>query len=246
MLIFSLPFCLLLPDDIYQVNLGENDIVTLKLSKVIPKTYDERLPFRGFLKGELENISRLKIFNPKSGFGGWIEKNQLNEIKDKIIVNEYETLDGVKIVPTVSNSTIDKDLNWDADIQQLALEELKKKGVDPDDEFFDDEIDIRNIFKSGRRLILNCEINRDRYGRCRYTRIIYESSKLVHYEKEFPRAVRAINILVSLYRLSTNSHWITKVSQREFFTTKLLMSTNQIMVGMKLDKVIMLKITIIK
>lgn len=74
MLIFSLPFCLLLPDDTYEVKLGEDDIVILKLSKVIPKTYDERLPFRGFLKGELETISRLKIFNPKSGFGGWIEK----------------------------------------------------------------------------------------------------------------------------------------------------------------------------
>jgi hypothetical protein len=46
-LAFSLPFCLLLPDNNYLVRLDKDDIVTLKLTKTIPQQYDERLPYRG-------------------------------------------------------------------------------------------------------------------------------------------------------------------------------------------------------
>lgn len=219
MLIFSLPFCLLMPDNEYQVKLGDNDIVTLKLHKVISKIYDERLPFRGFVKGELENISMLKIYNPKKNEGKWVNKEELEEITDMNIVNEYKTHDGVKIVPKVSPSIIERDINWDEDIQQIAISEYKNKKM-VTDEFSDDEEEIRNLYYSGRTLYLNCEVFRDRYGRCRYTRIIYESSKNLHYEMEFKRAVTAINILISQYRLWTNSYWITRVSEREFFFYK--------------------------
>lgn len=220
MLIFSLPFCLLLPDKEYQVKLEEGDIVTLELRKIIPKIFDERLPFRGFLKGELENISSLKIYNTKEGQGRWIDKNQINEIKDMHMVLEYKTSNGEKIVPTVSTSIIERDMNWDEDIQQMAIDDMKNKKIDLEDDFSDDADTIRNVFTTGRRLYLNCEVYKDRFGRCRYTRIIYRSSKSIHYEKEFERAVRAINILISLYRLWTNSYWITKVSEREFFFYK--------------------------
>lgn len=219
MLIFSLPFCLLLPDSEYQVKLGDNDIVTLKLQKVIPKVYDERLPFRGFIKGELENISTLKIYNPKKNEGRWVNKEELEGITDLNIVNEYKTHNDVKIVPKVTPSIIERDINWEEDIQQIAINEYRKKEID-NDEFADNEEDIRRLYYSGRTLYLNCEVFKDRYGRCRYTRIIYESSKNLHYELEFERAVSAINILISQYRYWTDSYWITRVSEREFFFYK--------------------------
>ena len=58
-LVFFLPFCLLLPDGDCQVKMYNDEIVTLNLTKIVPKIFDERLPYRGFLKGELEKHSRL-------------------------------------------------------------------------------------------------------------------------------------------------------------------------------------------
>jgi hypothetical protein len=161
----------------------------------------------------------LKIYNPKKNEGKWISREELKEITDFNIVNEYRTNDGVKIVPKVSPSIIERDINWDEDIQQIAIDEYKKKSID-DGEFSDDEDDIRRLYYSGRTLYLNTEVYRDRYGRCRYTRIIYESPKNLHFELEFKRAVTAINILISQYRLWTNNFWITRVSEREFFFYK--------------------------
>ncbi|MGN6707859.1 MAG: hypothetical protein ACTHKF_00730 [Candidatus Nitrosocosmicus sp.] len=221
MLIFSLPFCLLLPNDKYHIKLDEGDIVTLQLTKIIPKFFDERLPFRGLLKGELETVSQLKIWNPKTGPGGWIDKNQLKEIKDMQIVLEYETIDGQKTSPEYASFAIDRDVNWDEDLQQIALNEKTNRDIDFGNEIHElNDNDISNEYKKARRLYLNCEVIKDRSGRCRYTRIIYESSKDLPEKEEFERAIEAINLLISQYRLWTGSSWITKVSRREIFFYK--------------------------
>jgi hypothetical protein len=40
---FNLPFCLHIPDGEYVVKLSENNTVTLRLTKIVPKAYDERM-----------------------------------------------------------------------------------------------------------------------------------------------------------------------------------------------------------
>lgn len=220
MLVFSLPFCLLLPDDVYQVKLAVDDVITLKLAKKVPTIFDERLPIRGFLKGELENIKRLKIYNPKTGPGGWIDKDQLNRITGMQIVLEYETLDGKKIPPQYVEANIEQDVNWDDDLQQIALENTNRDIDFGHETYTLSDDDILKPFYEGRKLVLNCELKQDRNGRFRYTRVIYESSKKLSSELEFERAVRALNTLISSYRLYTRSHWITRVSEREFYFYK--------------------------
>lgn len=217
MLVFSLPFCLLLPDDEYKIKLGENDIVILRLRKVIPKIFDERLPFRGLLKGELDNVMALKLYNPKTGPVGWIDKDKLNEIKDMQIVLEYKTMDGKTMPPQYLQNIINRDVNIEEDIQDHFEENNIKKIFiieDGDNDYFSRTLD------TGRKLILNCEVLRDRHGRCRYTRVEYTSSKSLHYEEEFDRAIEAVNILILCYRLQTNSYWITKINKKEIFLIK--------------------------
>jgi hypothetical protein len=115
-LVFSLPFCLLLPDGNYQVKLDKDEIVTLNLTKVIPKIFDERLPYRGFLRGELEDISALKIWDEKQGSGGWMSVDGLKQIDEKKLVIEYKTKDGKEIVPQIDPSMIEKDVDISQDI----------------------------------------------------------------------------------------------------------------------------------
>lgn len=84
-LVFSLPFCLLIPDGDYQVKLDKDEMVTLNLTKVTPKIFDERMPVRGFMKGELENIADLKIMGQKGHgecIGRQTESDKRNEIRD--------------------------------------------------------------------------------------------------------------------------------------------------------------------
>jgi hypothetical protein len=82
-LVFSLPFCLLLPNGDYQVKLDKDETVTLNLTKVISKIFDERLPVRGFLKGELEKTASLWVIN-KKGPGRWANVDDLDQIDEQL------------------------------------------------------------------------------------------------------------------------------------------------------------------
>ena len=72
----------------------------------------------------------------------------------------------------------------------------------------------------GREIIINGEIKNDRYGRFRYTKVKYTSNKKLHYEEEFKRAIKAVNILIDIYRIETFEHWITNVTENEIFIYK--------------------------
>jgi len=99
-LVFCLPFCLLLPDGDYPVKLAENDIVSFHLEKVIPKIFDERLPYRGFLDGELKNISKLWIK------GKQIDKSDLSKTKEFGVVTKYIDYKGKEIVPQLVKNDV--------------------------------------------------------------------------------------------------------------------------------------------
>lgn len=227
MLTFSLPFCLLLPDDDYKIKLADDDIVTVKLRKIIPKIFDERLPFRGLLKGELDNISSLKLYSPNRGGLGWIDKYKLSEYNEMLIVLEYKTLDGKVSPPQYLQDIINKDVNIQADIQDnIELNKSNIRNSIEDKEYGLSDDYFTNSHTEGRKLILNCEVKKDRYGRCRYTRVGYTSNKGLHYEEEFDRAIRAVNLLIYCYRLQTSNYWITKISKKEVFSFKNIHDSN--------------------
>ena len=82
-LVFSLPFCLLLTDGDYQIKMDDGEVDTIHLKKIVPKVFDERLPYRGFRKGELDNIKYLWIDGKK------IEAEELANYSEFGIVTKY-------------------------------------------------------------------------------------------------------------------------------------------------------------
>jgi hypothetical protein len=198
-LVFSLPFCLSLPDGDYQVKIDKDEIVTLNLTKVIPKIFDERIPIQAFLKGELENIITLKIWDEKFGAGGWVSVDQLGQIREKKYVIEYKIKDNKRIVPEVDSSLIERDVDISEDIQVDA----KKFAKLLNDEEFSPEIIDQMILqrpKYGRRLFVNAEVKKDPYGRFRYTKVRFRIDKEVGFEEQHEIALKFINILISKYR----------------------------------------------
>jgi hypothetical protein len=179
-LVFSLPFCLLLPDGDYQIRLDKDEVVTLNLTKVTPKIFDERIPCRSFLKGELENIDQLKIWDEKSGGGGWVSVDQLEHIEGKKVIIEYKTKDGKEIVPIVEPSIIEKDVDISQDVYISPDKFAKLFNLD----YLGPEIinrmisDLRYGHATGRRLVVNAEVRKDRYGRIRYTKVRFISNKI--------------------------------------------------------------------
>lgn len=219
-LVFSLPFCLLLPDGNYQVKTDKDEIVTLNLTKVIPKIFDERLPYRGFLKGESENIVTLKIWDEKRGPGGWVSIDQLKDISAKKFVIEYKTRDGKNVVAQDDPTIIAKDVNIGQDINinpEKLTQSFKPENISPES--------IKQIISEtagyGRQLIINAEVKNDPVGRFRYTKVRYTSKKLEQdLEEQFKEAVRVVNILIARYRSITGDYWITKVREEDIFTYK--------------------------
>ena len=209
-LVFSLPFCLLLPDGDYPVKL-DGDTVTLNLTKVVPKIFDERLPYRGFFKGELDKISKLGVLFRK-GNNKEIDVNDLTNIKEFGTIIKYFTKEGKEIVPQI----IHNDVNLqESDIIRDVFTKMEEKHGDvPDDWSSTQE------FYLGRQIIINGEIKRDRQGRFRYTKIKYSSPKKLHYKEEFVRAIKAVNILIDLYREYTHAYWITNITEDEIFIYK--------------------------
>jgi hypothetical protein len=214
-LVISLPCCLLLPDGDYPVKLADNDIVKLNLTKVIPKVYDERLPFRGFLKGELDNISKLRIMFKNESKE--VDIADLPKIKERGIIIKYFDKNGKEIVPEF----VKNDVNLqESDIVGASL--IRRLSRDNPDNIPQDWIDqfTKQEQYHGRRILINGEIKKDRYGRFRYTKVKYSSTKQLHYDKEFVRAIKAINILIDVYRIETQEYWITNVIEDEIFIYK--------------------------
>jgi|GEM_PF-1848807 hypothetical protein len=221
-LVFSLPFCLLLPDGDYQMKLDKNEIVTLNLTKVLPKVFDERLPYRGFLKGELENIATLWAMN-KKGHIGWISVDNLSQIAGAIFVTKYKTKDGKEIVPEVESSLIDKDVDVSQDVN-INQERFVKSSNDQEvlnrPETIKRINSDRRAHELGRKLVLNSEINKDPFGRFRYTKVRFSMKKEINFEEQFRVAIKATNILVTKYRQITYDYWITKVREEDIFIYK--------------------------
>jgi hypothetical protein len=216
-IVFSLPFCLLLPDGDYEVKLGENDIVTINLTKVIPKIFDERLPYRGFLKGEIEDISKLRVMDSKTSISKEITVEDISNINSLQYLIHYITKDGKKITPQIDPGYIAKDVNL---FDNIIINPNKFKRVIKDT--CKNEIDITDDVLSqkrelGRTLTINSEIAKDRFGRFRYSKIRYTSNKNLHSKDEFIRAIRAVNLLIDKYRALTNDYWITRIRENDIF-----------------------------
>jgi hypothetical protein len=210
-LVFSLPFCLLLPDGDYAVKLANDDIVNLNLSKVIPTIYDERLPYRGFKKGELDNISQLSVMFRNGGKK--IDVSELPQVKEYGTVIKYFDKSGNQIIPELDPSDADQ---YESEMMN-DLFKKRFKDIVPADYL---EQHSGEAYHHGRRILINGEITRDRFGRFRYTKVKYNSTKQLHYKEEFNRAIKAVNILIDVYRQETFDYWITNVTEKEIFIYK--------------------------
>lgn len=217
-LVFSLPFCLSVPDGDYELKLDNDEIVTLNLTKVIPKVYDERIPWRGFLKGELEKINFLRIWNKKGNIE-WKTVNELAQIKEMKCIIEYRTKDGKEIFPESTPSIIEADVNIAEDFVEREKTESVIEPMDIENSECIDRESIQNVQK-GRTLVINAEVKKDPFGRFRYTKIRFTSAKIRHFEEEFNAAIRAVNIFVTKYRRITQEYWIHKIREEDVFLYK--------------------------
>jgi hypothetical protein len=201
--------------------MDNNEIVTLNLTKVVPKIFDERLPYRGFLKGESENISSLRSLN-KEGHIGWVNLDSLGQIAGATFVAKYKTKDGKEIVPEIEPSIIEKDIDLTQDInvnperfaKTFGQEKLSPKTIN---HMISDR---RHGHATGRRIVVNAEVDKDPFGRFRYTKVRFTSSKNLHSEDQFKTAINAVNVLVTKYRRITGDYWITKVREEDVFIYK--------------------------
>lgn len=217
-LVFSLPFCLLLPDGDYQVKLGKDETVTLNLTKVIPKIFDERLPFRGFLKGELENITELNITGRKEQ-GEWVSVDKLKQIIEMKHVIKYKTTkDKDPIIPVATPSIIERDVDIGQDVNINPETFAKSLGEELSPETINQMISERP--KRGRTLYINAEVKKDPAGRFRYTKVRFNPNKDLHFEEQFKVAIKAVNILIPKYRRITRDFWITKIREDDVFIYK--------------------------
>ena len=176
------------------------------------------MPVRGFMKGELENITDLKIIGQK-GYGEWIQIDKLNQVTEKKYVIEYKTKDGKRIAPEVDQTIIEKDVDIGQDINIYPDEFAKTLGEEP---FSPDTISymISERAKNGRRLFVNVEVINYPFGRFRYTKVRFTSNREINYEEQFKKAVNAVNILIIKYRSITNDFWITKIREEDIFLYK--------------------------
>lgn len=211
-LVFSLPFCLLLPDGDFPVKLADNDIVNLHLTKVIPTIFDERLPFRGFHKGETDNISKLSVVGKVSG--KVIDISDLPNYTESVIVTKYFDKEGKEFVPQIHGNDVNlsepKILNESAKVKFSKTDEPK--------EWIDWYATQEHYH--GRQIVINTEVKKDSFGRFRYTKVAYTSPKRGHMDEEFARAIKAVNKLIDIYRVETSDYWITNITENDIFIYK--------------------------
>jgi hypothetical protein len=154
-----------LPDREYTIKLSERDLVKLKLQKIVPKSYDERMGFRGLIKNDLRGISKIVVKDMEKNFETQTYNiNELDRIKEYSMVVRFEDEMG----------------------NQYPV------GLSPMDDGLFDESPLMH-----EQIYLNAEIERDRLGRLRYTRVLF-----LNEGDEYPldKILRAMNKLIDVYR----------------------------------------------
>jgi hypothetical protein len=184
----NFPFCLHLPDREYSIQLSDNEIVTLRLQKIVPKNYDERMGFRGLIKSDLRGMSRVVLLNAELGIHEnyvprIINVNELDRIMDFCLVTRFEDDNGGQYPP--GSSPFDNNLSSDT--------------IPP----------LEQIY-------LNGEIEKDRLGRLRYTRVTYlNSGDSYPLDKILP----TVNKLLDNYRLVSGEYWLNRVYEDDILST---------------------------
>ncbi|CAN5560075.1 hypothetical protein BH18THE1_BH18THE1_22280 [soil metagenome] len=209
-LVFSLPFCLLLPDGDYQIRMDDGETDTIHLTKIIPKVFDERLPYRGFRKGELENVSSLWI-NGKE-----VKAEDLPNSTEFGVVHKYVNKAGDEIIPQFTGDEVS--ISEPELINKVAKEKLSKNDMIPNDGEFD-EYSMGEHYH-GRQLVINTEVKKDGFGRFRYTKVYYTTPKVLPLEERFIRAISSVNRLIDVYRVETGDYWITSITEDDIFIYK--------------------------
>ena len=205
-LVFSLPFCLLLPDGDYHIALNESEKITLNLTKVIPNIIDERLPYRNFSKKELDHIKTIKIFIPNRYESIEISPRDLSQITDYGIVIHYIDNKDRKVIPELDYEDIDLDEDNTID---------KKNSLKYPSEFINDTKQMHTVI--GRQIIINGEISKDKIGRYRYTKVKVQHDNDTETDELFKKSIKAVNILIDQYRVWTLNYWIQRVRENDVF-----------------------------
>jgi hypothetical protein len=146
---FNLPFCLHVPDGEYVVKLSQNDAVALRLKKIVPKSYDERMGYRGIVDSDLHNICEVGISS--------MEQNG-EQAKNRSCIVEPEDLSEIG---EFCHVIYVKDKNGKMKIAGSPL----PAGCSSHENFLTD-----------KAICLNAEIKKDRLGRLRYARVEITSS----------------------------------------------------------------------
>jgi hypothetical protein len=68
---------------------------------------------------------------------------------------------------------------------------------------------------TGEMIYLNAEIDKDRLGRLRYTRVTILSDR----DESKGRAITAINKLVDAYRILSQEYWLNRINERDILLT---------------------------
>lgn len=214
-LVFSLPFCLLLPDGDYQVRMDDGEVDTIHLKKIIPKIFDERLPYRGFRKGELDNIKDLWIDGKK------IAAEELANYSDFGKVTKYIDKQEKETIPQIS----DDDVSISEPELLNKAAKLKLSKIDGKIDEWEDEYTTGEHYH-GRQLVVNAEVKKDSFGRFRYSKVYYTSPKILPIKDRFTRAISAVNRLIDIYRVETSDYWITSITENDIFIYKNVSDTD--------------------
>ena len=152
----------------------------------------------------------------KEGHIDWVNADNLSQIAGAIFVTKYKTKDGKEIVSEIEPSLIEKDIDLTQDIN-IYPEKFTRSSWE---EKLNPEIVKQMIAdrRYGRRIAVNAEIDKDPFGRFRYTKVKITSSKDLHFEEQM--AVKAVNVLITKYRRITGDYWITKVREEDVFIYK--------------------------
>jgi hypothetical protein len=84
-----LPFCLHVPDGEYLVKLSQNDAVALRLKKIVPKSYDERMGYRGIVDSDLHDICEVGLFSMEQNGEQAKNRSRIVEPKDLPEIGEF-------------------------------------------------------------------------------------------------------------------------------------------------------------
>jgi hypothetical protein len=184
-----LPFCLHVPDGEYVVKLSQNDVVALRLKKIVPKSYDERMGYRGIVDSDLHDICEVGIVSIEQSGEQAKNRSRLVEPEDLSEIGEFCQVIHVK------------DKNG----------KMKIAGSPLPAGYFSHE-----DFLTDKAIYLNAEIKKDRLGRLRYTRVEITSHSP---DYPFPKVLLAVNKLIDAYRIISKEYWLGRISEQDILLT---------------------------